>query len=351
MNHEQARVLLKKYRLGQCTKEELDIINQWYDSFDNENELSEPTDHSKLQSVKMNMFDEINRQINLSEANTKESQYFINSDTKIPFFNTAKWLKIAAVLLIGVGFIFYLSDRNKGNIDNETVIAEEISDGDDLPSTIFLSDGSIIYLKEDSHLEYPNHFSGNTREVTLVGEAFFKVAKDENKPFIIYSNNLTTRVLGTSFNIKAYENDDLLEVSVVTGKVSVSVNNYTDNDTAEMDIKEVVLISNQRAIYTRKNNSLIQAKVKDSIVYESFENRKLVFNETPLDEIINLLNSSYEVNINLANPNLKNCYITAELSEESLEISLLILTKAIGAEYEIKEDEIIIKGKGCGVQK
>ena len=87
-------------------------------------------------------------------------------------------------------------------------------------STIELADGSKIWLNADSKVQYPALFNGSTREVYLNGEAFFDIAKNPSKPFIIHLSNGTVRVLGTSFNIKAYDNEPVVETSVATGKVA-----------------------------------------------------------------------------------------------------------------------------------
>src|SRR5690606_36092602 len=112
-------------------------------------------------------------------------------------------------------------------------------------------------LNAESRLLYPSRFRGGRREVTLVGEAYFEVAHQADKPFIIHSGKLITQVLGTSFNIKAYENDPDIKVAVLTGKVGVR--NLTGNQ------KAVFLTPNQEAVYNKAINSIGKQKVDASL--------------------------------------------------------------------------------------
>lgn len=338
--------MLKRYRLGQCTKREIEIINQWYKSFD-DTDIDLSNDF-RLSNTKKEMMNSISESI--LKAEKKESRAAISKKPIATLYsgNFENLRRIAAaflILAIALSFFFYNQKIEPIAKSNESIKVTPVKK--ELPSIIYLSDGSKVKLKEGSRLEYPVSFSGDTREVTLVGEAFFEVEENKDKPFIIHSANLTTKVLGTSFNIKAYEGDESTEVSVVTGKVSVSVNNKQGggND----GVEELVLSPNQKAVYTKKEEHLIQAEVVEAIQRESDKKARLVFNETSLEEIVHILNDYYGANIRLGNDKMKSCLITAELTDEPIEVSLKIITKAIGAKYEIREEEIVLEGKGCGL--
>lgn len=339
MEKEEAQELLRRYHAGLCTERELAIINRWYQSFD-EIDL-DLVDEATLNATKDQMLEKITERIAEIEGRKRLNRLHRRPRQRY-LFNLSVLKKIAAILILGISVTFFFYKRNKQALPEHNMLSETRQPKKVMPSVIYLSDGSRVRLKEDSKLEYPTVFRGDTREVTLIGEAFFEVAKNKEKPFIIHAAGLTTKVLGTSFNIKAYENDASAEVTVVTGKVSVSVNNET-----KLEKKDIVLMRNQKAIYS-KNGDLIMREVTDKEILNKVDKKtNLVFNETPLKEIIKVLNTYYEANIILANEALKNCLITAELTDEPIEVSLKILTKAIGAEYEVNEDEIILKGKGC----
>lgn len=346
MEKEAAKDLLKRYRLGQCTKREIEIINQWYRSFDGEDiDLSNDL---KLSNTKKEMMSNISESI--LEVGRKDGLKLSSQKPVIKLYseNFKSLRRIAAVFLVfAIALSLFFYNQQIEPIAETDESLQEAPVKKELPSIIYLSDGSKVKLKEGSRLEYPVSFSGDTREVTLVGEAFFEVAKNKDKPFIIHSANLTTKVLGTSFNIKAYEGDESTEVAVVTGKVSVSVNKRHLN--SDDEIEELVLKPNQKAIYSRREDHLIQAELMEEIQDQSDKKAKLIFNETSLEEIIGVLNIYYDANIKLGNEKMKSCLITAELTDEPIEVSLKIITKAIGAQYEIKDEEIILVGKGCGL--
>jgi ferric-dicitrate binding protein FerR (iron transport regulator) len=257
---------------------------------------------------------------------------------------------MAAVLVVGVGlgtfFLLYnfhnAADRSISDADTSfvtrTLEAKKAS-------TLYLADGSVVWLKKGSTLEYPETFQGDTREVQLTGEAFFDVAKNPDKPFIIHSGNFTTRVVGTSFNIRAYRSDDSAEVVVVTGRVVVSVNGPTSKKGSE-----VILHPNQRAVYSKKTHTLVESGATPEAVAVAADMRKLAFDETQLSDILRVLNATYDVHITVSSENMNNCVITADLTNEDLEFAMIILAKAINATYSISGKDILLRGNGCGLQ-
>lgn len=334
---------MKRYRQGRCTEQELKIVNRWYNSFD-EADIKLP-ESSRLNAIKAEMLENIKSQIARDEM-TVSRRVSKKQPVKTSMFNLSNLKRIAAVLVVGfgIGFFIYNQYQMPEVITHQTV--EEAPQLKALPSLIFLSDGSKVRLKEGSKLIYPATFTEKTREVTLIGEAFFDIARDEQKPFLIHAGNITTRVLGTSFNIKAYAEEESSEVSVISGKVSVSVNGE-----GKENARELILAPNQKAVYSKNEKVLIQRESTEKIQAETEKKAKLVFNETSLEEIVGVLNVYYDVNIRLENQKMKGCLITAELTDEPVEVSLKIITKAIGAEYRISEDEIILSGAACGDEK
>lgn len=343
LKKEEAQELLKKYRLGLCTERELAVIERWYKSYDT-TEVSLPND-LQLKAIKAEMLQNIKNTIDRNEIKVQRGRE-IQSTAKVRVLNFTFLKRIAAVLALGGVIGLFVYNQQQVAVAVKQEVPQQASQPQNLPSLIFLSDGSKVKLKEGSKLLYPQSFSGNIREVTLIGEAFFDIAKDKDRPFIIHAGRLTTRVLGTSFNIKAYEEAESSEVSVITGKVVVSVAGDSD-----ADIEEMILVPNQRAVYSKKQKALRHAALQDQVPAESEKKARLVFNETSLEEIIKVLNAYYDVNITLENNKMKRCLITAELTDEPIEVSLTIISKAIGAEYEIKETGIVLSGKSCGLEE
>jgi len=299
-------------------------------------EKADWAENEELDKIGPQLLENINKQIDIEEKlKQPTTNDRLNKESYVIWIG--QLMKIAAIIFILVSMGYFLYDQS-ANSELEVEIITSVAPS---PSTIYLSDGSVVWLKGKSQLIYPPNFVGNTREVTLIGEAFFDIAKDQKKSFIIHTSQFTTSVLGTSFNIKAYENDISQEVAVVTGKVLVSVK----EDNAKT--KEVILQPNQKAVFLQKDKSKIELKEVTHSDNHALAKSKLVFIETSLGDIVKVLNLAHNANISLSNDNMENCLLTADLSRENLEISIEILSKAINAEYSSNGSEIIISGKGC----
>ena len=340
MKKNKAQELLRKYCLGQCTKEELEFIERWYHSFDGaENEDVMFSDTEDLNSVREEMFRNITSKISQAEESLGTIQRWRKSILSIRAHGRGKLRRVVAIVMVA-GIIVLHEQRNNSR-EHMNTVAKSTAAKDILPSTVYLSDGSVVWLKSGSKLEYPEMFTGNTRRITLVGEGFFDVAK-ETRPFIIHSTHFTTSVLGTSFNIKAYQDAESQEVVVVTGRVIVSVNDSSGNK-----LKKLTLKQNERAIYSRKNNSLLEDGVGEAAISSYTAKSKLDFDKVSLENIIRVLNATYGVNISLANESMKKCIITADLTDVTLHTSIEILCKTIDAQFTVDRNDLMLMGDGC----
>jgi ferric-dicitrate binding protein FerR (iron transport regulator) len=350
---EEAQHLLKRYREGRCTKKELEIINRWYQSFDQNEADQDSMSPVDIDRLKRQMFQSVNNKIDLVERTAE-----ISDDRKSlsgnRLFSTFKIIsRIAAVLVVTIALAFFFYERTP-DVGSQLRSSATPRRGENLatrtmkasqPSTVYLSDGSVVWLKEGSTLEYPETFSRNSRSVNLTGEAFFDVARNPEKPFVIHSGNFTTRVLGTTFNIKAYRNDASAEVVVVTGKVVVSV-----KEPASDKVSELVLHPNRKAVYSRINHSLVESAAAENSTDIALDKRKLAFEETSLEDIIKVLNATYGIRISVSVERMNHCIVTADLTNEPLEVGLAILSKALNATYTVNGNNIELLGRGCGVQ-
>lgn len=348
-NNREYQKLLEKYSQGKCTEKELEILNEWYNSFDNDEHELNP---KEIADLKTEMFNNISAGIDKEEERIQDLQP-PNLTTPVRAFNIYRFARIAAVIVVavGIGMLVYLRNHRldgqlAGNVDRGQEATVKVETQVKGPATIYLSDGSVVWLEEKSRLEYPETFAEGVREVVLVGEAFFDVSRDSHRPFIIRSANFTTRVVGTTFKIKDYENEESQEVEVVTGKVIVSVRSASGDS-----VKELVLKPNRKAIYSRKNNSLVEATSDEAVIQQSFTKSKLVFNEVPLKDIITVLNVTHDVNITFANEGMKRCILTADFTDETLEVSLAILSKTINAKFDRSGRDILLSGPGCDQSK
>jgi transmembrane sensor len=201
-----------------------------------------------------------------------------------------------------------------------------------------LQDGSTVLLNEGSHLEYPDTFTDGTREVTLYGEAYFDIRHDAVRPFIVHTGNVSTTVLGTAFNIKAYPGQKEVTVTVTRGKVKVSANTKIIG----------VITPNERIAVNLDDKSFKQEKVNAADAVK-WKKQYLVLDDISLEDAIVLIDNKYHVNTFFSNEALKQCRISATfVNNENLEQVLSVVTSVVDAGYTIQpNDQVIISGEGC----
>ncbi|QDH81313.1 DUF4974 domain-containing protein [Echinicola soli] len=205
-------------------------------------------------------------------------------------------------------------------------------------STITLSDGSTVRLNSGSKLTYPKEFGDSSRLVVLEGEAFFDVVPDADRPFLIRSGELTTKVLGTSFNIHAFPEDDIQQVAVRTGTVQVYV--------ADGDLEAITLAPGKVAHFVKETgNWKIETVDPEHIAY--WARGYLYFDNEPLAEVLKELGRWYGVVIEVEDPAVLNCRITLKQRDENLKNILNIIKFATHVNYQFKSNKVIIQGSAC----
>jgi transmembrane sensor len=204
---------------------------------------------------------------------------------------------------------------------------------------IHLPDGSTILLNENSSIEYnQNSFDDKTREVTLSGEAYFDIHRNEKKPFIVHTGKVQTKVLGTAFNINAYNGSNKIEVTVTRGKVQVG------------DLEKVygIITPNQQIKVNKATLGYEQKNVNAETVVE-WKSKYLILDNINMEEAIELISQKYKVSITLSNDKIKNCRITASfLNDENLDHILKVICSVIETEYHYTTNSTItLSGNGC----
>jgi hypothetical protein len=224
---------------------------------------------------------------------------------------------------------------------NDTKIVKEIE----------LIDGTKVYLEPGSILHFDKLFKGENREVYLEGEAFFKVKKNPNKPFLVYYNNIVTKVLGTSFRIGANKINGQPVVEVATGRVQVSENQKISK--LANAISPVIITPNQKATYDntirRFETTIVSRPVQVATNEEVaiVEPHSLLFDQQKLLNVFGQIEKAYLIDITVENTALYNCVFTGDISNLDLFSALKIICIATNSEYEINGTKILIKGKGC----
>jgi transmembrane sensor len=215
------------------------------------------------------------------------------------------WLPLAAVISLFV-LAYFFTDRL--NLPDKATAALSIVEQRTSPGqkvTKRLPDGTIVYLNADSKISYSKNFGEDIREVTLTGEAYFEVVKN-GKPFVVHADKTRTEVLGTSFNVKN-RTGDRVEVTLVEGKVNVIAASGSSS----------ILNPNQRAVVELSSGKIV-ARPVDILPYISWKDNILFFDQTSLREAVAALETWYGVTINIVNPALEQCVITAKYQNEPL---------------------------------
>lgn len=204
---------------------------------------------------------------------------------------------------------------------------------------ITLPDGSTVVLQAGSTLNYPAAFAGNTREVTLTGEAYFDIEQDKVRPFLIHTGKVVTTVLGTAFNIKAYPQQKNIIVSVTKGKVKVEDGSRLLG----------VLTPDQQLSYRFEQTQVEQQQVDARTLVTDWTKQDMVFDETSFATVAAILKRRYNTIIRFENSALMNCSVHATFSgTEKLENVLSVLCKIQDTHYRMEGDTaIVISGKGC----
>lgn len=157
-----------------------------------------------------------------------------------------------------------------------------------------LADGTRIWLNSESELIYPTQFAGTRREVSLIGEAYFEVAKDKEKPFYVKTNGMEVRVLGTSFNVSCYSKDRIMTTTLVEGSVSVQANG-----------QQQTISPSEQFSYNKRNNKT-DIRIVDTGQYISWIDGKYIFKDAPLEEIIDKLQRWYDFTVVYQDESLRN---------------------------------------------
>jgi len=276
-------------------------------------------------------------------------------------FYKKHWLQFAAsvVLLVIAGLWLKSYDTSKTAVgskiqsflskEQKINLIEKVNSGF-APMVVVLDDSSRITLTPGSKISYPEEFLNSRREVSLNGEAFFQISKDPERPFFVYANELITKVLGTSFTIKAYDSSREVTVEVKTGRVSV----FAKSDpkliarTGDRELDGIILSPNQKIIFERDAARMVKTLVeKPQIVVPKSQIPQFQFEDTPASEAFASIGKAYGIDILFDEDLLSGCPLTAALDSQTLHEKLSIICTAVEASYEILDGQIIIHSKGC----
>ncbi len=236
----------------------------------------------------------------------------LNSPSLLNFVDFFSF-RVACILTLALclGFLssWFLSDAAMSEVSEPVMVWVEHKTVPGVKSHLTLSDGSQVILNSGSELKYVKNFEKDRREVFLKGEAFFMVAEDSKKPFVVSSRETKTTALGTSFNVKAYEGETL-DVSLLTGKVAVS---------REWAVEEAIILFPGEAVkIDREKNQLEKTDYNRDLVI-GWTKKWIVFQKTPLIEAIRVLENWYGVQVQINNQPGDQVLLSGKFRDETLE--------------------------------
>nr|WP_288808452.1 FecR domain-containing protein [uncultured Sphingobacterium sp.] len=314
--------LLERYMVGETNEAERMIVEEWLENDANNRE-------AYLQMKKL--WDSLPKPLEVPEVDVDKAwtEFKIARDrraseltgiskkkTRIIHWN---WWAAAGILLICM-FGFYVFDRSQR--EEIHFITQDGVRQDSLP------DGSMVTLNRNSELAYSRTWSNKNRNVELArGEVFFQVHKDKKHPFVIATGNTKITVLGTSFNVRRIP--DATEIIVATGLVKIA---YAD--------KEILLRPEQMVTIRDTDTMRVEKKPVQDKYYKYYVDSKFNFVNTPLKDVVQLLNRAYDYRVIIDDPALEKIPYTAEFEKNSLAEILKVMAKSLDLKVEVEGREI-----------
>lgn len=311
---------------GEITSEDQHVLDEWlldkpenkryYQELHNIYAQAEKNETKKIPKIDVSLeWEKFRNSVDLESLHQKSS---------------APWLRVAAsiVLVASLGYILWFNAFKSNDVN---VIAQTWGE------VVTLPDNSTITLNKGASLTYPKTFSKDNRIVSLSGEAFFEVTRNETKPFIVNLSQSNVEVLGTSFNINTNDDNKEIEVVVNTGKVRFS----------NASISESVILTKGEKGTLMKNNNMISKSFNNDVNVLAWKTRKIVFNDMELDKVIKTINSLYDAQISFSTDIGVNCNVTVSFENQSLEAVLSVLKLTLNLEYKKSGDVIEIIKSGC----
>lgn len=245
----------------------------------------------------------------------------------------------SVTVLIGIvsAFYFYAGPESNIQLQSSSIVYKSSKAAFGEKRKLILEDSTVVFLNSGSEFRYPENFSKNTREVYLSGEAFFKVSKDKNRPFIVNSGDVKTTVLGTSFNVQAFQDQSDVKITVVSGKVRVNLaSDY------QMNKGSILLTKNLEARYSKDKGQITRYET-DASSAVLWKDNVLNFNNQSLTDIAVALERWFNVEIVIEDDKLHEYSYVGQHVNPTLYQILEALHFSTAIDYEIHDKKVILK--------
>ncbi|MBA9079298.1 FecR family protein [Rufibacter quisquiliarum] len=320
--------LLDRYLAEECTPEEAQQVEAWLANLQQEKnqwqKLGEPEREQLLSSVFANIKNTISPEARVVQMPVRNRWRMISA--------------LAAAFLIGALVYTFWGQLVQNRNEQEAYVAVQAQKGH--RKRLTLPDGTHLWLNAGSSLKYPVSFNQKNREVFLEGEGFFEVAHNPEKPFVVRTGSLSTKVLGTVFNVNAYPEKETVQVTLVSGRVLLEQNQQELASSME-------LAPRQAATFSKKSGNLSRQEVRHVEEFYAWTEGRLVFQETPLQEALLRLERAYGVSL-AAEGQVANCTITGTFKvEQPLAQVMQIISISTGGTFAPAGAGGVLHGAGC----
>lgn len=322
--------ILQKYLQGETTEVEDQQLHHWIHELpENKKRFFAEKDiwdtygfHTNQKDYEINLELELLRNL-FKPKHTQRTHYLI------------QLLRIAAMLLLAFGlgwatqFISFTKDQQITHVTMQEIFVPKGQ-----VNQLFLSDGTRIWVNSETRIIAPSLFSPKERVVKLSGEAFFEVARDSKRPFRVEVNGQQIEVLGTSFNVRAYENSNEIETTLETGQIRLHTGNQI-----------TLLKPGEQSVFDKINNKLIVANV-DPLTVSSWKDGRYEFHNKDLIDVFRLVERWYDVEITADEAYFKGMHFSGVIKRnKDAKHFLELLNHSVPIKYEIQSDKIQITHK------
>ncbi|WP_289161024.1 FecR domain-containing protein [uncultured Parabacteroides sp.] len=319
--------LFDKFLLKQASAEEIQVLIQWLKSegsfqdwADEEWNAAASEMDTKLQRQLFGQIKEKISQIDRTCLPEKE-----NRPRKFYLWSARVASVILLLLMTGLSVHYYTMSQM---IMPDMIVSVEKGQ----KANVVLPDGSKVWVNSDSRLSYGSRFNQKERVLSLEGEAYFEVTPDKDRPFIVETDELAVRALGTSFNVKSYEEEKDVSTVLMTGKVEVT-----------SDYDRLVLNPNERIVFNKQTGHMEKSTVENTGDYINWKYNALTFNGETFENIVHTLERYYNTRIVFESETLKKYRFTGTPGNTSLESILQILSLTSPLSYEVRDSMIILR--------
>ncbi|MDD2793431.1 MAG: FecR family protein [Sediminibacterium sp.] len=377
MKEEQFWILLSKKLANEANADELVLLQEllngnaeWQAIYDHLIEFCNskpvPSNEHRLRGE-----DAYLNHINRLKENVSDFEAEKETEISIPELRVKKrymkWVQLAgsmAAVLILFYFTYYTSPSGDASLANNELPHNEVKVGHGSKSKIQLPDGTQVWLNSGSKLTYEGSFKGGLREVALDGEAYFDVTSDPKHPFIVHTSNIDIKVLGTAFNVKAYDLDRTIEATLIHGSIEVV-------DRLQPDAPKVMLKPHEKMVFNKSRHAAavktglieetqpeqpistsailvtpLPKHIADSSIQEtSWLYNRISFDDEKMTDVAIKLERWYDVKIKITDDKVKNYRISGAFIDETIDEALRDIQLLIPFKYEINNKTITISKK------